>query len=274
MPSQPREAVGKRFDPTLMQHARERTWAALHGIRERMRPGISEDEAKLEAAEVFRALGVERLWHPLLIRIGANTTKTYRQRSDPHVRLGRNDNYFIDLGLVFACHEGDVGDTFVVGQAPERLACAQAARRLFDEVAQAWRTQGLSGTALYALAGERATAMGWRLNHAITGHRLGDFPHAVHKGGDLGALDAMPTSGLWVLEIQVAHPTEPFGAFYEDLLTTDGDGLRGNGEPFPAQPRKRLLEGIARGEQALHGGHTLSHAQARLCMARWLMAPR
>lgn len=214
-----REAVGQRFDPALMQHARERTWAALHGIRERMHPGISEDEAKLEAAAVFRALGVQRLWHPLLIRIGANTTKTYRQRSDPNVRLGENDSYFIDLGLVFDGHEGDVGDTFVVGEAPGRLACAQAARTLFDEVAQAWRTHGLSGEALYAFAGERAAAMGWRLNHAIKGHRLSDFPHAVHKGGDLGALDATPTSGLWVLEIQIAHPTEPFGAFYEDLLT-------------------------------------------------------
>jgi Xaa-Pro aminopeptidase len=213
-----REAVGKQFDPSLMQCARERSWAALHGIRARMQPGISEEEAKAAAGEVFASLGVQRIWHPVLIRIGPNTTKTYRQRSDPGVRLGENDSYFIDLGLVFDGHEGDVGDTFVVGEAPERRACAQAARGLFDEVAQAWRTQGLSGEALYAFAGERATAMGWRLNHAIKGHRLGDFPHAVHKGGDLGTLDATPASGLWVLEIQIAHPSEPFGAFYEDLL--------------------------------------------------------
>ncbi|MEO8999103.1 MAG: M24 family metallopeptidase, partial [Rhodanobacter sp.] len=173
-----REAVGQRFDHALMQHAREKTWAALHGIRERMRPGISEDEAKIEAAEVFRELGFERLWHPVLIRIGANTTKTYRQRSDPNVRLGENDSYFIDLGLVFAGHEGDVGDTFVVGHAPARQACADAARALFSEVADAWRTRGLSGRALYAFAGERAEAMGWRFNHAIKGHRVSDFPHS------------------------------------------------------------------------------------------------
>jgi Xaa-Pro aminopeptidase len=202
-----------------MQRARERTWAALRGIRERMLPGISEDEAKLAAGEVFRELGVERLWHPLLIRIGANTTKTYRQRSDTGVRLGENDSYFIDLGLVFDGHEGDVGDTFVVGRAPHRQACADAARTLFGEVAAAWRTQGMSGQALYAFADERASAMGWRFNHAIKGHRVSDFPHSVHKGGDLGDLDAAPTSGLWILEIQIAHPTEPFGAFYEDLLT-------------------------------------------------------
>lgn len=213
-----REAIGPRFDPTLMQRAREKTWAALHGIRARMRPGISEDEAKIEAAEVFRELGFERLWHPALIRIGANTVKTYRQRSDPGVRLGENDSYFIDLGLVFDGHEGDVGDTFVVGHAPQRQACADAARTLFHEVTARWRRQRPSGQALYAFAEQRAREMGWRLNHAVKGHRIGDFPHAIHKGGDLGDLDATPSAARWILEIQLAHPSEPFGAFYEDLL--------------------------------------------------------
>ncbi|MGC1547524.1 MAG: M24 family metallopeptidase [Rhodanobacter sp.] len=213
-----REAVGTHFDPQRMHHARERSWVALQGIRERMRPGISEDEAKAEATEVFRLLGMERLWHPVIIRIGPNTTKTYRQRSNPDIRLGENDTYFIDLGLVFDGHEGDVGDTFVVGHAPEQQACADAARELFHAVADAWRTQGLSGQSLYTFAEERAEAMGWRLNHEVKGHRVSDFPHSVHKAGDLGELDAAPSSGLWILEIQIAHPTEPFGAFYEDLL--------------------------------------------------------
>lgn len=215
------EAVGQRFDPQRMRYARERTWAAVQGIRQRMRPGISEDEARAEATEVFRQLGMERLWHPVIIRIGSNTTKTYRERSDPSVRLGENDIYFIDLGLVFDGHEGDAGDTFVTGHAPEQQACAEATRELFHIVADAWRTQGLSGQALYQFAGQRAEAMGWRLNHAIKGHRVSDFPHAVHKAGDLGELDEKPSSGLWILEIQLAHPTQPFGAFYEDLLSND-----------------------------------------------------
>jgi Xaa-Pro aminopeptidase len=218
MTDQTREAVGKRYDPILMRQARARSWDVLQGIRERMRPGISEEEACIEAAGVFRELGVERLWHPTLIRIGTDTTKTFRKKSDPALRLGENDSYFIDLGLVFDGHEGDVGDTFVVGHAAERQACAEAARTLFHAVADAWRTRGISGQALYAFAHQRAQAMGWRFNHAIKGHRLGDFPHAVHRAGDLGDLDARPSTGLWVLEIQIAHPTEPFGAFYEDLL--------------------------------------------------------
>ncbi|MBT2116226.1 M24 family metallopeptidase [Dyella sp. LX-66] len=218
MTATPREAVGAPYDPALMLRARERSWAVLQGIRERMRPGISEEEARAEAAEVFRAHGMERLWHPVVIRIGANTLKTFREASDPALRLGVDDIYFIDLGLVFDGHEGDVGDTFTTGADPARHACAEAARTLFDEVAAAWRTQGLSGEALYAFAAERAEAMGWRLNHAIKGHRVGDFPHAIHKAGDLGTLEQAPSSGLWILEIQIAHPSESYGAFYEDLL--------------------------------------------------------
>jgi len=218
MSSTPREAVGQAYDPALMQRARERSWAVLQGIRERMRPGISEDEARAAAAEVFKAHGLERLWHPVVIRIGANTTLTFRERSNPELRLGEDDIYFIDLGLVFDGHEGDVGDTFTTGADPAKQACAAAARTLFDEVAGAWRGQGLSGEALYAFAEERAAAMGWRLNHAIKGHRVGDFPHAIHKAGDLGTLEQAPSSGLWILEIQIAHPSEPYGAFYEDLL--------------------------------------------------------
>jgi Xaa-Pro aminopeptidase len=216
-----REAVGNHFDASAMLRAREQSWAALRGIHERMTPGISEDDARAVAADVFRELGMQRLWHPVIIRIGANTTKTYRQASNPDVRLGENDIYFIDLGLVFDDHEGDVGDTFVVGHAPELEACAAAAHALFDVVAEAWRKQGLNGQDLYAFADQQAEAMGWRLNHAVKGHRVSDFPHSVHKGGDLGTLDAAPTSGLWILEIQIAHRTEPFGAFYEDLLVNN-----------------------------------------------------
>ena len=218
MTSLQQEAVGAVYDPARMLRARELTWLALQRIRAFMEPGISEEEAKAKAEDVFRALGMQRIWHRPYIRIGANTLKTYRQASAPDVCLGDNDIYFIDLGLVFDGHEGDVGDTFTVGDAPLQQACADAARILFREVAEEWRTHRTSGCDLYAFAARRAEAMGWRFNHDIKGHRLSDFPHAIHKGGDLGDLAATPAPGVWVLEIQIAHPSEPFGAFYEDLL--------------------------------------------------------
>ena len=99
-----------------------------------MHPGISEDQAKIEAAEVFHALGMERLWHPVLIRIGPNTTKTYRQRSDSAVRLGENDSYFIDLGLVFDGYDPgyrvidalDVHVTLLANLAADRVPLGRA----------------------------------------------------------------------------------------------------------------------------------------------------
>lgn len=60
--------------------------------------------------------------------------------------------------------------------------------------------------------------MGWQLNLDIKGHRVSDFPHAIHRGGDLGDFEHCPNAGLWILEIQIAHPNKPYGAFYEDLL--------------------------------------------------------
>ncbi|MCK9367695.1 MAG: aminopeptidase P family protein [Metallibacterium scheffleri] len=190
----------------------------LHDLRARMQPGIDEAAAQALAREVIAAHGCERLWHRPIIRIGANTTRTFRQASDARVRLAAVDGFFIDLGLVFDGHEADVGDSFSVGHAPLQQACAAAARALFVEVADRWRDAGLSGTALYAFAAARAAAMGWRFNHAIKGHRIGDYPHAIHKGGELGDLTATPGAARWILEIQIAHPTLPFGAFHEDLL--------------------------------------------------------
>lgn len=75
-------------------------------------------------------------------------------------------------------------------------------------MAACWRNGGLNGPALYDFARNRADGMGWRLNREVKGHRVSDFPHAIYKAGKLGDF----------LEIQIARPTRPIGAFYEDLL--------------------------------------------------------
>jgi prevent-host-death family protein len=36
------------------------------------------------------------------------------------------------------------------------------------------------------------------------------------------------------------------------------------------QRRMRLLEGIARGEKSIEEGRTVTHSQAKQCLARWL----
>ncbi|SEM53010.1 Metallopeptidase family M24 [Luteibacter sp. UNCMF331Sha3.1] len=217
MTAETAQNVGARFSRQAMLAARERSWAALGAIAARIVPGMTETDAAAVASECLAAAGMQRIWHPSIIRFGPNTLKTFRQRSAPDTRLGDHDIFFVDLGPVFDGHEGDVGDTFVTGGDAQMTACATAARELFDLTAARWR-EGVTGTALYAFADEQARAMGWRLNHATKGHRVGDYPHAVHKAGNLGDLDATPVPGLWILEIQIAHPDRPIGAFFEDLL--------------------------------------------------------
>jgi Xaa-Pro aminopeptidase len=217
-PNPSREAVGEAFSLPAMVRARDLTFEAVRRIADAVRPGMTEGRSHEIAAEILAEMGMERLWHRNVIRFGPETLKTFFGDFQPDYVLQANDLFYIDLGVVWDGHEGDVGDTFVVGDDAEMHACAQAARTLWAEVAARWRDEGLSGPALYDFARERADAMGWRLNWEVKGHRVSDFPHAIYKAGKLGDFDATPAAGLWILEIQIAHPTRPIGAFYEDLL--------------------------------------------------------
>lgn len=213
-----KEAVGAIYDIEAMRHAQAMTWKAIELVSQRIKPGMLESEAVALGKQALAELDTQRIWHPMLIRFGVNTLKTFKQRSDGDPVLGADDIYFIDMGAVWQGHEGDAGATFTTGGDPEMQACAAAAKTLFDVVEQRWKTGAVEGIELYRFAEEQAAAMGWSLNLEIKGHRVCDFPHAIYRGGNLGDFDAVPNPGLWILEIQIAHPTKPYGAFYEDLL--------------------------------------------------------
>ncbi|VVE88338.1 M24 family metallopeptidase [Pandoraea bronchicola] len=213
-----REAVGAKFSAAAMQRAQALTWEATEKIAALIKPGMRESEAITASKTLLGTLGMDRIWHPVLIRFGENTLRTFSERSDNDPVLGDDDIYFIDIGVVFDAHEGDCGVTRTTGADPEMQRCADDAKRLFGIVQDHWRTQGVSGQALYAFAKAQAETMGWVLNLDMKGHRVSDFPHAIYKAGKLADLTDTPNGGLWILEIQIAHPTRAFGAFYEDLL--------------------------------------------------------
>lgn len=215
------EATGAKFSLSSMQTARAFSQLAVRRIASGMRPGMTHAQAHDLAMATLQKLEMERNWHPIVIRFGEDTLKTFREISDPGRVLGEQDIFFVDIGPVWEGHEGDAGDTFVTGDDPQMHACAEAARTLWHDVAARWRAGKLSGQALYAYAAERAQAMGWRLNLDIKGHRVCDFPHAIYRASKLGDFGLCPSTGIWILEIQIAHPTRPFGAFYEDLLMED-----------------------------------------------------
>ncbi|NMX63111.1 aminopeptidase P family protein [Pseudomonas sp. WS 5079] len=213
-----KEAVGAAYSIDSMRHAQAMTWRAIEQLSQQIRPGMLESQARELGKQVLADLDMQRIWHPLLVRFGANTLKTFKQRSDGDPVLAENDIFFIDMGAVWQGHEGDAGATFTTGSDPQMAACASAAKALFERVQLRWKTEKVVGLELYRYAQEQARDMGWELNLSIKGHRVSDFPHAIHRGGDLGDFEHYPNEGLWILEIQIAHPSKAYGAFYEDLL--------------------------------------------------------
>jgi Xaa-Pro aminopeptidase len=206
------------FSEDLFFQIRDRTFEAVRRIAEQIQVGMLEEDANLMAIATLQAMGTRQGWHKPYVRFGPNTIKTFGADSDPGIRLGKDDIYFIDIGPVWEKYEGDAGETFVTGNNPDHKRCSQDVKQIFQVVADEWKRSQLSGEALYQLAEKTAQAMGWVLNLDLSGHRLGDFPHDVHYEGGLTAIPFCPSPKLWVLEIQIRHPQQAFGAFYEDLL--------------------------------------------------------
>lgn len=212
------EATGCDFSIKAMLQARQHSIDAVNTIATQIKPGMSEQEAQDIAHQHLIDKDMDRYWHPTKIRFGKNTLKTFREFSDPEVILGKNDIFFIDIGPVFNGHEGDYGDTFTTGRNTLMQDASRFARSLFQQVRDAWDSDKLSGEALYHYAEQQAKQKGWVLNLNTKGHRVSDFPHAIYKATKLNNFQDFPNSGLWILEIQIAHPEQPFGAFFEDML--------------------------------------------------------
>jgi Xaa-Pro aminopeptidase len=198
--------------------ARTMTLDAIQRIASGIQPGMVEEDAVQLAKRVLKDAGLLRGWHGVRVRFGPNTLNVYSDVSEPHTVLQGNDIFFIDIGPVWQKWEGDGGNTFVVGNDVDMHRAAQDVRKLFDRVHAKWRSDALTGVALYEYATEQARAMGWLLNLESPGHRLADFPHAAVYDGALSSAPFSPATDLWVLEVQIRHPERPFGAFFEDLL--------------------------------------------------------
>jgi Xaa-Pro aminopeptidase len=216
--AQTRQAVGQKFSLDAMLAARALTFDAVNRIAAAVQPGMTEAQAHLMAEETLQRMGMQRVWHKTIVRFGAGTLASFHEPVGSGRALAANDIFFVDLGVVWNDHEGDAGDTFVVGNDADHQACAEAARTIWRDVADAWRTDRLSGQALYDFAAARADALGYGLHRDVKGHRVSDFPHAIYRAGDLGDFGECPASGLWILEIHIIHKTLGFGAFFEDLL--------------------------------------------------------
>lgn len=215
------EKNGPAFDVQQLLNVRQMTRDAIQRIAQAVRPGMVEEDAVDMAKDILADASMLRGWHDVYVRFGSNTTKTFGAPSEPGVVLGSDDIFLIDIGPVWKQWEGDGGDTFVTGNNPELRRCADDARQIFHAVRQHWAELGATGRELYEFASQQAEKRGWVLNLDLSGHRIADFPHAAVYEGPLAELDFSPSRLLWVLEIHIRHPSQAYGAFFEDMLLED-----------------------------------------------------
>ena len=206
------------FSIEKMLETRAKAQQAVSRIAAQVQVGMLEEDANKMVIETLREMGATKAFHKPYIRFGSNTTKTFGADSDPGIRLGEDDIFFIDVGPVWEEYEGDAGDTFVTGSNPELKRCALDAKRIFNDVAKKWKTEKATGVELYHHAEQMAKDLGWVLNLDLGGHRLGDYSSAEHYEGPLSEISFHPSPNLWMVEIHIRHPEQQFGAFYEDLL--------------------------------------------------------
>lgn len=219
---EPFERTGMHFNLKTYLAARDLCQTVVGLISEKVREGMTEDDGQDLIANEFKSAGIGKFWHPSKFRIGADTVKSFRELPDKSIELKNGDIFFIDVGPVFDDHEADYGETFVFGTThPDSQALrsvADASKKIWNEVADIWRTQALSGQRLYSEAEALTRSLGFKLNPLMAGHRLGDFPHALHCKERLATMDFSPSPYLWVLEIHIINESLQRGAFYEDIL--------------------------------------------------------
>jgi len=212
------ECTTADFSVDKMLETRAKAQQAVSRIAEQVTVGMLEEDANAMVVATLQEMGATGVFHRPYIRFGSNTTKTFGADSDPGIRLGDDDIFFIDVGPVWGEYEGDAGDTFVTGNNPELQRCAVDARKIYEAVEKKWRSEQATGVELYSFADQMAKELGWALNFDLGGHRLGDYSSAENYEGPLSEIAFHPSPNIWMVEIHIRHPELPFGAFYEDLL--------------------------------------------------------
>jgi methionine aminopeptidase len=193
------------------------TQQLLEEITTYLHPGVTESEMTAKAKAVFKAHGIEQLWHNPYIRFGSHTLLTFLDKPKTDKTLGEDDIAYIDIGPIIDGIEGDAGHTLVFGNNPLFLGLKAESERLFQLGRQFWMDHNPTGVELYEYIHQQAQQDGYEFILNPAGHLIGAFPHIGWKEG-LHSYPYTAEPGMWILEIQIKHSHHPYGAFYESLL--------------------------------------------------------
>jgi len=219
------ESLGQGFNLSHYLKARLKAIEITRQFAYSLPVGIRESEAHEELKLLMEKEGVEKLWHPTKIRFARNTLCSFRDPSFEDEKLSMGELFYLDIGPVILGHEADYGESFIQGSAPDNLVLAS--RDLFVSCEKKWLADQLTGRELYQFAQNEARLMGYELEMRSSGHRLGDFPHAIHHKGKLLDWRQTPHRGVWILEIHLVDKARERAAFFEDILGLEALTLQG-----------------------------------------------
>ena len=226
-------AVGEKERRAALVAAEAKALALFNAIETNrlVIPGRTEREVEQDIyALALERFGVEKHWHKRIVRSGLNTLTT--AGDNPPVRtIESGDTVYVDLGPVFEEWEADIGRTYLMGDAPDRLRLIVDLERIFHRGQAHFKASpDMTGAALYAYVQGLAEDAGWRFGGSIAGHVVGEFPHARLPGDKelnrISPRNPLPMSdpdGLgqprhWILEIHLVDRAGTYGGFYEQLL--------------------------------------------------------
>lgn len=214
--------------------AQEQSLALFRAIEteELIRPGITEREL-CSAIDHLAAdrFNIQDHWHKKIVRAGSNTLANYPDNPPDRV-IAADDILFVDLGLVVAGYEADIGRTYVLGNDPRKIKLKHDTEKAWYEIRDWYRQQKtIPAAALYQIAVDKAREYGWTFSGAIAGHIVGRFPHEQPEDPNSLALDIHPDNPddiflmdpegkprHWILELQFIDPVHRIGAYFEQLL--------------------------------------------------------
>ena len=217
------EQLGPDFNLETYLKARELCKKAAAEIIAKVEIGMNEKDGQALVKDVFKNYDVLKFWHPTKFRFGSETTKTFRDLPDENLKCQDQDLLFIDIGPIIENHEADFGRTVVLNKEnksvdPNYEKLAKASEIIFKETERYWIQTKATGVKLFEFAQHKTLELGYRLDHRMAGHRLGDFPHQIFSKQKLFEYEKSPLKNIWVLEIHIVDDSQQRGSFFEDIM--------------------------------------------------------
>ena len=206
----------------MTQAAEQKAWKIIKDMAALLKPGLTEAKLRELTPDIFAAHGADKAWHQSYLYFGSHSITTFRDtKPTESLSLKENDIVTLDIGPIFTIEgvqvEGDVGQTFVLGDNPLFHQLKKASEEIFQQARTYWQQNQPTGIELYQYIHQLTQQASFVFHLEPAGHLIGSFPHKGWKEG-LSHYPFIPEPGIWILEVQLRHPTQPYGAFYEAVL--------------------------------------------------------